>query len=58
MINSMDDEYKSAGIEDPQLMVTTSRDPSAKLKQFAKVSDFHKSFIIATGVSIFWWTEL
>ncbi|CAI9727727.1 Hypothetical predicted protein [Octopus vulgaris] len=36
IINSMDDEYKSAGIEDPQLMVTTSRDPSAKLKQFAK----------------------
>ncbi|GAB1603430.1 U3 small nucleolar ribonucleoprotein protein IMP4-like [Argonauta hians] len=36
LINSMDDEYKNAGVEDPQIMVTTSRDPSTKLKQFAK----------------------
>jgi len=33
----VDDEYKWAGVEDPKLMVTTSRDPSSKLKQFAKV---------------------
>lgn len=32
----MDDEYKWAGVEDPKIMVTTSRDPSSKLKQFAK----------------------
>lgn len=33
----MDDEYKWAGVEDPKLMVTTSRDPSSRLKMFAKV---------------------
>ncbi|KAI5088139.1 U3 small nucleolar ribonucleoprotein IMP4 [Silurus meridionalis] len=32
----MDDEYKWAGVEDPKIMVTTSRDPSARLKMFAK----------------------
>lgn len=32
----IDDEYKWAGVEDPKIMVTTSRDPSSKLKQFAK----------------------
>ncbi|GCC46620.1 hypothetical protein chiPu_0030768, partial [Chiloscyllium punctatum] len=32
----LDDEYKWAGVEDPKIMVTTSRDPSSKLKQFAK----------------------
>jgi len=31
-----DDEYRWAGAEDPRLVVTTSRDPSSKLKQFAK----------------------
>ncbi len=31
-----------AGVEDPKIMITTSRDPSSKLKQFAKVNqDFH-----------------
>ena len=33
----MDDEYKWAGVEDPKIMVTTSRDPSSRLKMFAKV---------------------
>lgn len=33
----IDDEYRWAGVEDPKIMVTTSRDPSSKLKQFAKV---------------------
>lgn len=38
-VNShMDDEYKWAGVEDPKVMVTTSRDPSSRLKMFAKVS--------------------
>ncbi|XP_016370013.1 U3 small nucleolar ribonucleoprotein protein IMP4-like [Sinocyclocheilus rhinocerous] len=32
----MDDEYKWAGVEDPKIMVTTSRDPSSRLKMFAK----------------------
>jgi U3 small nucleolar ribonucleoprotein protein IMP4 len=31
-----DDEYKWAGVQDPKLVITTSRDPSSKLKQFAK----------------------
>lgn len=33
---SQDDEYRWAGVEDPKLVLTTSRDPSSKLKQFAK----------------------
>lgn len=32
-----DDEYVWAGVEDPKVVVTTSRDPSSRLKQFAKV---------------------
>ena len=35
---SQDDEYRWAGVEDPKVMITTSRDPSARLKKFAKVS--------------------
>lgn len=31
-----DDEYRWAGIEDPKVVFTTSRDPSQKLKIFAK----------------------
>lgn len=37
IVNHVDDEYKWAGVEDPKIMITTSRDPSSKLKQFAKV---------------------
>lgn len=33
----MDDEYAWAGVEDPKVVVTTSHDPSSRLKQFAKV---------------------
>lgn len=32
----MDDEYRWAGVEDPKITITTSRDPSSRLKQFAK----------------------
>jgi len=32
----VDDEYRWAGVEDPKIMVTTSRDPSSRLKQFVK----------------------
>ena len=32
----IDDEYRTAGIVDPKLMITTSRDPSSRLLQFAK----------------------
>ena len=35
----IDDEYSRAGIMDPKIVITTSRDPSSKLLQFAKVSD-------------------
>jgi len=31
-----DDEYARAGIEDPKIFLTTSRDPSSRLIQFAK----------------------
>lgn len=34
--SSQDDEYRWAGVEDPKVMITTSRDPSARLKKFAK----------------------
>lgn len=37
-----DDEYRWAGVEDPKIVVTTSRDPSSKLKQFAKVQEGNK----------------
>lgn len=36
-IDTVDDEYRWAGCEDPNIVITTSRDPSAKLKIFAKV---------------------
>jgi len=32
----IDDEYAKAGIHDPRILITTSRDPSSKLVQFAK----------------------
>lgn len=33
----LDDEYGRAGEADPRVLVTTSRDPSSRLSQFAKV---------------------
>lgn len=36
VMNSQDDEYRYAGVEDPKIMITTSRDPSSRLKMFAK----------------------
>lgn len=35
--NHIDNEYSRAGTSDPKIVVTTSRDPSSKLQQFAKV---------------------
>ncbi|KAJ7507696.1 Brix-domain-containing protein [Mycena galericulata] len=32
----IDNEYARAGIQDPKIVITTSRDPSSKLLQFAK----------------------
>jgi len=37
---SIDYEYSRAGIRGSKIVVTTSRDPSSKLLQFAKVSSF------------------
>jgi hypothetical protein len=34
----IDDEYAKAGIQDPKIIITTSRDPSSRLLQFSKVS--------------------
>ncbi|CAN7986012.1 unnamed protein product, partial [Ixodes hexagonus] len=36
VVSQEDDEYRWAGVRDPKIVVTTSRDPSSKLKQFAK----------------------
>lgn len=36
MTNHEDDEYRWAGVEDPKIVITTSRDPSSRLKIFAK----------------------
>jgi U3 small nucleolar ribonucleoprotein protein IMP4 len=36
----IDDEYTNAGIIDPKIVITTSRNPSSRLLQFAKVSPF------------------
>lgn len=36
LADSRDDEYRLAGVLDPKVVVTTSRDPSARLKMFAK----------------------
>lgn len=38
IVSAEDDEYRWAGVEDPKVIVTTSHDPSSKLKQFSKVS--------------------
>lgn len=32
----IDDEYATAGVSDPKILITTSRDPSSRLQQFAK----------------------
>lgn len=33
---NIDDEYANIGIRDPKICITTSRDPSSRLRQFAK----------------------
>lgn len=40
MTAAEDDEYRWAGVDDPKIVITTSRDPSSRLKMFAKVCDF------------------
>lgn len=36
IISQEDDEYQWAGIDDPCVLITTSREPSSNLKQFSK----------------------
>lgn len=36
MSTHIDDEYAQAGVHDPKILITTSRDPSSRLQQFAK----------------------
>jgi U3 small nucleolar ribonucleoprotein protein IMP4 len=36
LAGSIDDEYANMGEKEPKVCVTTSRDPSSRLKQFAK----------------------
>nr|CCC90984.1 putative U3 small nuclear ribonucleoprotein (snRNP) [Trypanosoma congolense IL3000] len=36
LVTTVDDEYAKAGVEDPRVLVTTSREPSQKLLEFAK----------------------
>lgn len=36
LTSHIDDEYARAGVYDPKVLVTTSRDPSSRLQQFAK----------------------
>jgi len=35
-MSHVDDEYRWAGVEDPKVLLTTSRDPSSRLKMFVK----------------------
>ena len=39
--STIDDEYSNAGIENPKILLTTSRDPSSRLTQFVKVLLLH-----------------
>ena len=38
----IDNEYSRAGVQDPKIVITTSRDPSSKLLQFSKVKNIFR----------------
>lgn len=44
-MSSQDDEYRWAGVEDPKIVLTTSRDPSSRLKMFSKVVIANLNFL-------------
>jgi U3 small nucleolar ribonucleoprotein protein IMP4 len=44
----MDDEYAYAGSKDPKILITTSRDPSSRLQQFAKVITSMVTLVVVT----------
>ena len=50
----IDNEYSRAGIQDPKILITTSRDPSSRLLQFAKVSFFSFASHVAMSFFPFW----
>jgi hypothetical protein len=47
----IDNEYARAGIQDPKIVITTSRDPSSKLLQFAKVCRYEVQVGTAAKIS-------
>ena len=53
---SVDDEYRTAGIVDPKLMITTSRDPSSRLLQFAKEMKILLRILKESIAVIMFWT--
>ncbi|PPQ67826.1 hypothetical protein CVT26_007073 [Gymnopilus dilepis] len=42
----IDNEYSRAGVQDPKIVITTSRDPSSKLLQFAKVNESASKYLV------------
>lgn len=44
-IDDVDDEYRWAGCEDPNVIITTSRNPSSRLKMFSKVCFIKSSWV-------------
>lgn len=60
--NHIDDEYAHAGEVDPKVLITTSREPSSRLTQFAKVgqgwSKIHRMCVTWAGwVGHTWLTD-
>jgi hypothetical protein len=49
----VDDEYASASLRDPKVLVTTSRDPSSRLIQFSKVGILVVVCVLDTTVPVF-----
>jgi hypothetical protein len=49
---NIDDEYARAGIRDPKLVITTSRDPSSRLNQFVKVSSRVQTILFSVLSSV------
>ena len=45
----IDDEYANAGNREPKVCITTSRDPSSRLKQFAKYVYINLLYLIHTS---------
>ncbi|KRY20637.1 U3 small nucleolar ribonucleoprotein IMP4 [Trichinella patagoniensis] len=46
IVSHVDDEYRWSGVMDPKIVITTSHDPSSKLKQFAKLLPHHLLLVL------------